>query len=450
MKLDEIDPNSSEQIHEYFKNQPKETMDLLNESLMYFLPIWIGEKVKERTINALSNEDMKFLFQVILLLSYDTADSDNKSRDNTDDYDLEIARIVNDIKNGNEDRIADLTREFEIRLSHVKNDLTQRIDNYKYSRLSKKKKEQIAVLRAQQGKEKIISKIIEDALKDDGDVQQLNFAIDALEKDSVLFDLSAFNSKALSRNEHLIPRLIRFVSNPSCLVMQDAENILQGVDVPNKLYAYRMLTIGEYREFCRNLSDINQWKQMTVRVCKSIREQIEIPIPTIKARKQIISELLDSLLDRRYEIALITMYAEIEGILWDLVCEANKTDRIFDMDRKRFVDISTSELFETTRIREVLERTALKKHVDTAFLREFCDEIYIERNPILHGRQNCFQNCNNNFLCLMQKLMALEYVLSLEVEEYRSALFQMWDAMPEDTIERILNTYIENVENISA
>ena len=141
---------------------------------------------------------------------------------------------------------------------------------------------------------------------------------------------------------------------------------------------------------------------------------------------------------------MYSLYAPIEGLLWDLAAVVHKEKQIFDnttKDQKHFVDIETGDVFESTRIRDVLERTALSEYVDIAFIRDFCDDIYEERNPILHGRKVCFSNCDRNNICLMQKLMALEYLLDILTSTVEKQIFAQFDNMPDDVVDRILNTF---------
>lgn len=447
MNFDDVDPNNKEQIHTFLQQLPELEKRELDERMQYFLPIWVGNKVKEKTVYSLMEEDRRYIFQVILLLSFANANRGKLGLfpDEERLMQEDVAMIVDAVKNGDDGKISDLIAIFEKNVKVVKEAFVSQIEEYKLKHLSKGKKQQVDILQKCEGKEEVIKKIVRDFYKKDKKVKILHDSIEQFDRNVEFIDLSVYTSKALQLNEIHIPMIVSLISNPSCFFPQNAVNILQDVEVPNEWYTYRVLTISEYRELCENLSDPEQWSFIVEKVYGSIRDKLNVPIDPIKKRKQVITEILDSLTDERYEIAMISMYAEIEGLLWDLSLEVHKTEPIFvesDKTGRSLLEMSTNAVFETTRIREALERTALKNHVDIQFIRDFCDGIYEERNPILHGKQNCFAGCKRNGMCLMQKLMALEYVMGLVIGEFQKNLFNQWDNMPSDVIERLVKGYI--------
>lgn len=444
MNFDDIAPNNKEQVHAFLHQLPKTEKKQMDEMLQYFLPIWLENKVKEKTVNSLVEEDRRYLFQIILLMSFTDRGESGLLSDKKRLIQSDVAVIVDAIKNGDSGKISDLIAIFEKNVQVVNEVFVNQIEEYKLKHLNKEKKKQVGILQKREGKEEVIKEILNNFYKNDKKVKILHDSVEQFNKNVELIDLSIYTPWVLQINERLIPMIVSLISDPSCLLPQNAVNILRGVDVPNEWYAYRILTIGEYRELCENLSDPEQWNYIVGKVCADIKDKLSVPIEPIKKRKQVITEILDSLADRRFEISRISMYAEIEGLLWDLSIEVHRTDSIFDENDetgKSFLEISKNEVFETTRIRDVLERTALKNHVDIQFIRDFCDCIYEERNPILHGRQNCFAECKKNWICLIQKLMALEYVMGLVVDEFQRNLFNQWDNMPSDVIERLVKSY---------
>lgn len=130
--------------------------------------------------------------------------------------------------------------------------------------------------------------------------------------------------------------------------------------------------------------------------------------------------------------------------MWDFACEINKNEDIFDKNDetgKSLIDVETGNSFKSDRIRDVIERTAMKNFIDSKFIKDFCEEIYEERNLILHGRLNCFSGCHNDVFCLTQKLMSIDYILDLLIAEFQKNLFKQLDSMQPDVIERIVDSY---------
>lgn len=425
--------DDKEKINQIISSLSEDELKELQETLMYFLPIWAGNKVKVDAIDGLPDEDKQFIFQAILLMSFaQTSDSNN----------AQVASIVESIKNGDDAKVAELISIFNERAEKVRKNYLDQIEKFKYSRLPKSRKQQVDNLRKQSGKEELITKITNEALKGKADVQLLTESIEQYDANVKIIDLSVYSSKALQLNKQHIPALISLVSDPSCLWPQDAINVLNGIKVPNGWYAYGALTVNEYRNFCNNISDSAQWNLIASIIFSKIREKVEVPIVPIKLRHQILTEILDSIVDRRFEVAFFAMYAQIEGLLWDLSIEVDKTDKIFirENEKELLID-ANNEKFESTRIRDVLERTALRSRVDETFLHDFCKEIYEERNSVLHGRQNCFSGCKNNTICFIQKLMVIDYLLELLISEFQANLFKSWDEMPPDVIKRIIDGY---------
>ena len=446
-----VNPNDPKSLHALLESIPNDEKELMDRQLRYFLPLWLSEKSKERTIHDLTKTDKDFLFQSILLATF--GGDDNSTEDSQEHIELQntIRDILEDMKAGNESRNTELNTIFEKRCAEVRDVFSKKIDKFKLSKVSSKKKKQIERLQVQGGKDDIIQKIIEDDLRGNDEVTHLNKSLRFFDDNVKMIDLSVYTGPVLSSNPSQINRLIRIISNPYVFIPQNAINILEGITVPNNWYAYRVLSIEDYRELCSNLSNPERWNRLAGMIVGNIRDKIDVPVPCLVDRRKVITEIMDSLVDRRFEIAMYSMYAPIEGLLWDLTALVDKKEVIYDRDNRdgnHFISIGSNEVFVSNRIRDVLERTHLKNHVDVEFIKDFCDDIYEERNPILHGRRVCFSKCNQNVTCLMQKLMALEYVLGLVIEEHKSQLFEQWDKMPEDVKNRIISTYI-NMEEMN-
>lgn len=456
-----IDLNDHEKIHEYISSLPENELKTMQDMLSYFFPIWAGTRVKKRMFEELVDDDKEYLFQTQLLISYThgktkkyNVHGGKQTRDDLFSHpdNLErktIENIIFEIRDGNNQKIEQLICEFVNRAEVVRGVYLKKVEDYKFKHLPKKKKEQIENLKRQGDKKDTINAIIASHYQNDERVMILDEALNIYDWLVKTINLSVFTTKTLQINKSHMERLVELVSDPSCLIQQNADNVLSEKDVPNPWYINRSLTILEYKDFCENTTDSKKWSSLISKICDGILKKAEVPISSIMARKKVITEIIESIYDKRFEVGMLSMYAEIEGLLWDFAIEINRNETIFDKSDKTgktLVDEDTGNLFKSDRIRDVIERTAMKKHVDAKFIIDFCEGIYEERNPILHGRQNCFSTCTNNISCIAQKLMTIDYVLDLIIEEFQNNLFEQWDNMPLDVIERTMGAYERMME----
>lgn len=453
-----INPNDKEAIKKFISSISEDKLKNVQDIFTYFLPIWADNKIKERKLNDLVDEDKKYIFQTLLLISctrgrtnkFCAGDIEKTADGISDDVGREtIEDIITSIKNGDDREIEKLICEFKRRATGVRDSFVKEIKDYKFKHLPKKKKEQVEHLQRNADKEDKVSTIIASYYRNDEKVKILDDALKNFDWLVKTIDLSVFTSKALKINESQMGLIAELVSDPSCLIPQDAVNVLKEVDVPNTWYTHSSLTVSEYRNYCENITDPDEWRNLINRICKRILRKIDVPIMSIQARKKIITEIIDSIHDRRFEVSFLSIYIEIEGLLWDFAFEINKNEDIFDKNDetgKSLIDVETGNSFKSDRIRDVIERTAMKNFIDSKFIKDFCEEIYEERNLILHGRLNCFSGCHNDVFCITQKLMSIDYILDLLIAEFQKNLFKQLDSMQPDVIERIVDSY-DNMVN---
>ncbi|MBD5486019.1 MAG: hypothetical protein HDR18_10985 [Lachnospiraceae bacterium] len=150
--------------------------------------------------------------------------------------------------------------------------------------------------------------------------------------------------------------------------------------------------------------------------------------------------------NKQYDSAMIIEFSVIEGLLWELSFEINKTEKVFVNNVSVMYDFKKEEEFQSTRIRDVIERTAVKKYLDQEFIKEFCEELYEERNPVLHGNCVCHYECKNQGVCFIQKLFVLDYLLNTIEEVYQNNLFDILDKnFDSNKINEFISLFYEKV-----
>ena len=84
----------------------------------------------------------------------------------------------------------------------------------------------------------------------------------------------------------------------------------------------------------------------------------------------------------------------------------------------------------------------MNKYLDQDFIAEFCNELYEERNPVLHGNMVCSEDCKDFAVCFIKKLFVLDYVMEVFVEVQKNIIFKNWDEMfSEDKIDGFIQHY---------
>lgn len=91
---------------------------------------------------------------------------------------------------------------------------------------------------------------------------------------------------------------------------------------------------------------------------------------------------------------------------------------------------------------DIIKQTTVSKYVDSDFIEHFCEELYNERNPVLHGSDQC-HTCPNAGTCLFGKILVLDYVIEKLIELFRNNLFDSRDKMPDEMKKRIMSAVLK-------
>ena len=150
----------------------------------------------------------------------------------------------------------------------------------------------------------------------------------------------------------------------------------------------------------------------------------------LDGRKTVIDEIIDCYKNKNYSAVVCTALPLIEGLIWEFSYLLNKRGLRIYKNNKMNVLITDNgrELSEFT-VGSLLNLSRFKNYIDDYFIRYFCDELYKERNPVLHGREfSSFSEKNASM-----KMITLEYLLETinrNIENYMMEGLQK--KLPED------------------
>jgi hypothetical protein len=179
----------------------------------------------------------------------------------------------------------------------------------------------------------------------------------------------------------------------------------------------------------------------------AIRELVSDPIartPIAKERagiREAINQALICYENRQLMAFMYTILPILEGILWnysvyldaigeaEIYVEGTNSNEIITTDGNSISGPTVGLL---------MRHSAFKDFFDQEFIEYFCNELYNERNPILHGRLFNFATIEN----AARKLATLEYLLILMrmlVEEKVISKFD--EVTPPEVVEELLRRH---------
>ncbi|ARQ73088.1 hypothetical protein B6D87_02155 [Pseudomonas fragi] len=154
------------------------------------------------------------------------------------------------------------------------------------------------------------------------------------------------------------------------------------------------------------------------------------------SRANIINDVINCFNNRIYSATICTALTVIEGMLWDFSKEYNHfaDKKIYsNADHEELILISDKKVTNFT-IGTLLTQTSLCDFFDENFIKYFCDELYSERNPILHGRDTEAFTMENS----AKKIATIEYILhSIQDYNKKSAMRRLEKSLPSELKDRI-------------
>ncbi len=123
-------------------------------------------------------------------------------------------------------------------------------------------------------------------------------------------------------------------------------------------------------------------------------------IPPLRERGEIIEEVLENYRDERYASTVNLLYPQIEYLMWiyaayldsdrdaEIILNADY-DHFWEFNTRDYEDLSLRNLngeeMENPHIRDLVEETALSEELTPGIVEFFVDELFEDRNPVLHG-----------------------------------------------------------------
>jgi len=166
-------------------------------------------------------------------------------------------------------------------------------------------------------------------------------------------------------------------------------------------------------------------------------------------RKKMIEEIINCYKNNYYVASICTSLPIIEGILWDfsLHYHAFEGNIYSDIEKKHGINYLNQKIIENMTIGDLLKNTLLNQFFDNEFIDYFCNELYKERNPILHGSTEDYYSKIN----ASKKIATIEYLLLTMAAYLKNRVFEgLSKTFSKDYIDEMLNNIESNIKNLIA
>lgn len=176
----------------------------------------------------------------------------------------------------------------------------------------------------------------------------------------------------------------------------------------------------------------------------SILENAVRSCPLTSRHGELFGEIVSDFRSNKFRTCSISLLTLIEGLVWDFAWWWNlDTGKLFDRatsqidflkGKFKLINKNGEEINTTPNIGLLLRHTRFGEEFYFEFLEFFCDELFSERNPVLHGRQPNYGNEKK-----VATLLFIVRCIEKEITEYFMGKFT------EKVLEQV--NKIENVAN---
>lgn len=154
------------------------------------------------------------------------------------------------------------------------------------------------------------------------------------------------------------------------------------------------------------------------------------------SRAPIINEVLLCYRKNIYSASICTALTVIEGMIWDFSKEYHAlSGGVYCGNDFTKIKLDSQKETSNFTVGTLLKQTNFKEVLNMEFITYFCDELYNERNPILHGQElECFNLENAS-----KKIATIEYLLTVVAGFHKLRMMKTFDeSLDEDTKKRLL------------
>jgi len=205
--------------------------------------------------------------------------------------------------------------------------------------------------------------------------------------------LNLLRTKVNESSDLILLCVASIIENPIRLSIHNIELDLEWEKFPLKWYSYKF-TVTDSRKYFK----LYKWgESLDFFIERYIEDHLETIskqfknhfFPRLRIMDQMVNDTVSCYKNELFSSCLCTILPLIEGVIWAFADYYNFIEKnlFSEIDGKKHIRLLNGKLAKDYTIGDLLKRTVLSEFFDDNFISYFCDELYNERNPILHGKE---------------------------------------------------------------
>lgn len=401
---------------------------------------YFKEKYKGKQIEKMPNDTKSLMVSAIMIMSY--SEHEDKST-HTDSF-KEIFELL---KSSKEQKtiFPELIERFKYNINKKTQELKQKqasifdeiigvkLQEYKYLKENKPTNYDTIV-------EKLVNNRF--ALKENSERVFLHDIYDKIIKSinfpSIVLNKELLQCKIGDDDNELLYGLASVIDNPQRMTSHNVELEPEWKTFPLKWYSHK-LTIPELRKYFKFHKAGKSLDGFIIKFVNDNLTKITQKLDNhyyheFGNRAMILHNCVNSHKLKFYASSICTALPLIEGLLWNFAEYYNHIlGTIFNTDNSsKQLIFSNGTVVKDYTIGDLLKRSKISDFFDEHFIAYYCDELYNERNPILHGTDIIsFNELNSS-----KKILTIDYLTDVMNDFIKQQFFSNMDDL---LGERIIN-----------
>lgn len=397
----------------------------------FLLNEYFQKKQISKSIEKISNDEKQILVVASMVLSFSEHEDEKTHNESykqifgllkqskiTETILPELSQIFD---NNKEKVISEIEAERKVLLEKIIGD---KLPEYKHLIKTKGKPEVIEQIKQRSFRDKKNSDLVFKYNTLEKIVNSINFPL-------IELTVELLKTKVNNNEETLLLGLASIIENPKLLSAHDIELESEWKTFPLKWFAHKF-TIAELRYL---FTLHKQGKVLNSYIERYVSDRIkEI---TTKFDNHFYSEFANRALVLRdciysfehelYISSICTAFPLIEGSIWVFAQYYNFIEKNLytEINHHRYLILTTGNNIKEYTVGDLLKNSNLKYFFDENFITYYCDELYSERNPILHGKEvNNFSKLN-----CAKKIMTFDYITDIMNDYIKEQYFKNMDEL---------------------